>query len=736
MKLGSGKRLGGILAAVAILGTPVIVSAARRSDKRADTDPKTPVLLSSPACPWLTPNLSIATKVDKLIAAMSPLQEATLLHLRQPGPGAPYEGWTPAIPSLCIPTLTEQDGAAGVATGFPGAPPNFPNVTQLPAPIADAAAFDPALAKSYGDVIGAEEAAKGVDMALAPTINIDRSPLWGRSYESLGEDPYLSAVLGVPLVQGIQSNRVVSVLKHYAVYNQETYRETGADNAVVSDRAIHEIYLPAFSAAVQAGKVGSVMCSYNLINGTPACQDRLLLDTTLRSVWNFGGFVRSDCGSVYDQAATIDAGVSQVKCTRFYNPATLAAMVAAGQLPKTQVDALIRPLLTVLFQFDLIAQPHPDNRDDVATTTAHRSVALTTADEGSVLLKNDRSLLPLNMNRVRSLALIGPAEGTPMPAGFGAMHVQASHSVSALTALRGALGDRVHYTTGASVPIAEAVARQNQVAVVVVHDLQAERHDRTSLALPGNQDSLVRAVAAANPNTIVVLQTGSAVLMPWLNAVKAVLETWYPGQEAASSLVDLLSGRVNPSGKLPVTFPASQAAMPAGTAATYGGVGGKVSYTEGINVGYRWYQANQVQPAFSFGYGLSYTKFHFSGMHVAPTKGGGLSVTATITNVGGVAGADVVQCYLGAPASTGEPPRQLRGFTRVNLGPRQSSLVHFQLSPGDLATWDTTQGTWVVDGGTYRVSVGDGSQPSELPLTTTVPVAHAVLGPNSGPAHP
>jgi beta-glucosidase len=175
--------------------------------------------------------------------------------------------------------------------------------------------------------------------------------------------------------------------------------------------------------------------------------------------------------------------------------------------------------------------------------------------------------------------------------------------------------------------------------------------------------------------------------------------------------------------------------MPAGTAATYGGVGGKVSYAEGINVGYRWYQANQVQPAFSFGYGLSYSKFHFSGMHVAPTKGGGLSVTATVTNVGSVAGADVVQCYLGAPASTGEPPRQLRGFTRVNLAPRQSSLVHFQLAPGDLATWDSTQGTWVVDGGTYRIWVGDGSQPAELPLTATVPVAHAVLGPNSGPAH-
>jgi beta-glucosidase len=543
-------------------------------------------------------------------------------------------------------------------------------------------------------------------------------------------------MLAVPLVSGIQNNRVVSVLKHYAVYNQEANRATAADNAVVSEQAMHEIYLPAFSAAVQASHVGSVMCSYNLVNGTPACQDSALIDGILRSSWHFNGFVRSDCGSVYDQAAAIAAGVSQVKCSKLYNPIALAEMVTTGQLPRAQLDGLIRPLLTVLFQFDLIAQPHPDNRDDNATTTAHQAVALATADEGSVLLKNDRNLLPLNMSRLRSVALIGPADGTPMPAGFGAMHVQASHPVTALSALRDTLGNRVHYATGASLLAAESLARQSEVAIVVVHDVQSEHHDRTSLALPGNQDALVHAVAAANPNTIVVLETGSAVLMPWLNSVKAVLETWYPGQAAGTSLVDLLSGRVNPSGKLPVTFPASAAAMPANTAASFGGVGGKVMYSEGVNVGYRWYQANQVQPAFSFGYGLSYTKFKFSGLHASVSKAGGLAVSATVTNVGAVRGADVAQCYLGFPSSTNEPPRQLRGFARVDLAPRQSAPVHFQLSAGDLATWDSAQHTWVVDGGSYRVSVGDGSEPAQLPLSTTVPLAHAVRGPNSGPAHP
>jgi beta-glucosidase len=337
---------------------------------------------------------------------------------------------------------------------------------------------------------------------------------------------------------------------------------------------------------------------------------------------------------------------------------------------------------------------------------------------------------------LKSVALIGPADGTPMPAGFGAMHVVASHPVTALSGLRSALGNRVRYATGASVPAAAAMAGHSEVAIVVVHDTQSEHHDRASLALPGNQDALVHEVAAANPNTIVVLQTGSAVLMPWLNSVKAVLETWYPGQEAGTSLVDLLSGRVNPSGKLPVTFPATAAVMPTNTAATWGGVGGKVTYAEGINVGYRWYQANQAQPAFSFGYGLSYTRFRFSGIQTAVTRAGGLAVSATVTNVGNVRGADVVQTYLGMPSSTGEPPRQLRGFARVDLAPRQSAPVRFRLSAGDLATWDSANQTWVVDGGSYRVWVGDGSDPAQLPLTTTVSLAPAVLGPNSGPAHP
>lgn len=717
-------------------GTPAVLpTQATTTDTRTNAVGHT---LSDP-CPWLEPQTPVATKVNELLQAMSPLEEATLLHLLQYNPGERYEGYTPAIPGLCIPQLTEQDGAAGVASGFVGpGGPRFTGVTQLPAPIADAAAFDPSLARAYGNVIGSEDAAKGIDLALSPTINLDRSPLWGRSYETLGEDPFLTATLAVQLVQGIQGNRVVSVLKHFAVYNQELNRGTPLDDSIVSDRALHEMYLPAFSAAVQVGHVSAVMCSYNLVNGVPACQNPELLDGILRGEWHFDGFVRSDCGSVYNQAAAMAVGVSQVKCSTLYNPEAMAAAVRDGQLAKSELDGLARPLLTVLFDYDLIANPHPLTPDRVATTPAHQAVAQQSDLEGSVLLKNEHSVLPIDLAHVASLALIGADGATPMPAGFGAMWVNPTAPVSAEEALAAVLGPRLHYYDGADVNTAAVVARGASVAVVVVHDVEAERRDRSSLELPGNQDALVTAVAASNRRTIVVLETGSAVLMPWLSDVPAVLETWYPGETAGNALVDLLSGQVDPSGKLPVTFPSSESplTMPDATAATFGGLDGKTAYADGVDVGYRWYQVNSVTPLFSFGYGLSYTRFRFGALTTAADPGGGLNVQATITNVGPVPGADVVQCYVGFPASAGEAPRQLRGFARVSLVPKQSKRVSLTLTPGDLATWDSATNSWVVPGGAYHLYVGDGSDLANLPLTTTVDVAPASLGVDSGPALP
>ena len=479
----------------------VVQGAAATGDRVRLTPPVVAASVGSstqPACPWLNPVLPVASRVDLLLHAMTPLQEATLLHLDQENPSVGYEGFTPAIPQLCFPMITEQDGAAGVATGFTG-------VTQLPAPVADAASFDPALAQRYGDVIGSEDAAKGVDLALSPTINIERSPLWGRAYESLGEDPFLTASMAVPLVKGIQANRVVSVVKHFAVYNQEMHRATGLDNAIVTQRALHEIYLPAFSAAVQQGGAGAVMCSYNLINGIPACENSNLLDGILRDQWHFSGFVRSDCGSVYAQQPAMAVGVSQVKCSMFYNPEGLAAAVTDGHLPRASLDALARPLLTVLFRYNLVGSPHPPARYVIATSQDHQQVALQTDDEGAVLLRNVGGLLPLDLAHLPSLALIGPSDATPMPAGFGAIYVLPSHPITNLAALRAAMGRRLRYNSGTNIASAVSVARHSTVVVIVLHDVEAERHDRTTLALPGDQDALVSAVAAANPRTIVVL---------------------------------------------------------------------------------------------------------------------------------------------------------------------------------------------------------------------------------------
>ena len=686
------------------------------------------------ACPWLNSTLSASRRADLLVSAMTPLQEAGLLHLYWGGSTAnPYEGLSPAIPQLCIPAITEQDGSAGVGSGWRTAAGRFTGVTQLPAPIADAAAFDPTLARSYGKVIGAEDAGVGVDVALAPTINIDRDPLWGRSYESLGEDPYLTASLAAPLVDGIQSQRVVAVVKHYAAYNQETGRGTKRDDIAVSDRALHEIYLPAWSTVVSQSRPGGVMCAYDLINGVPSCQDAALLVDQLRGVWGFTGFVRSDCGSIFDQAASLAADVSQVKCTSLYQPQQIAAAVAAGTLAKTELDSVVRPLLEVFFRFDLIASPHARQPDASVSTPADQAVALQTADESAVLLKDD-GVLPLSPSS--SVALIGPRGGTPMTAGLGAMHVRANQVTTALDAFQDRIGSQLSFTSGASIAVAQRIARAARVAVVVVYDTESEGHDRTSLSLPGNQDALVRAVAAVNPRTVVVIESGAPVYMPWLGSVSAVLETWYPGQAAGQSLVDLLTGSVDPSGKLPITWPYAGGPRPDAAPADFASPVGPTQYGDGIDVGYRWYESTGARPQFPFGFGLTYTRFRFSNLQVKVGKGPGLTVTARVTNVGTRAGSEIAQCYLGFPQATGEPPRQLRGFARVDLAPGRSAPVRFAITPGDLATWaggPGTVGTWFVEAGRYQVYVGDASGLAQLPLRVSVSLRGAQLGPKGGP---
>ncbi len=684
-------------------------------------------------CPWLASGVTVDRRVTDLLGHLDLADKLQMLHLLGSGPTAFYEGYTASIPSECVPAIAEQDGSQGVASGFSdraNVRRAFYGSTELPAPVADAAAFDAGLARSYGQVIGREAAAKGVDVALAPTINIVRSPRWGRAYESLGEDPYLTGALAAAEVDGIQSERVAAVVKHFAAYNQETHRSSTLDDAVVSTRALHELYLPAFRTVVEQARPGGIMCGLNLVNGTPACENGPLISGVLRGQWHFGGFVRSDCGAVYSTAGAVLAGVSQTRCTTAFRPDRVLAAIARGEITVGQVDAVLRPLLGVLFRFGLIAAPHAFHPGP-ASTSADRAVALRVAEEGTVLLRDQRGVLPLRAGA--TVAVIGPQPSGPSSSGGGALFVRSVPQVGAFAVLRGMLGRRVTTDNGTDIATAVSAARRARVAVVIVGDHDREGTDRSSLSLGATQDALVRAVTAANPRTVVVVESGSAVLMPWLDRTAAVVETWYHGQLGGAALADVLTGRFDPSGKLPVTFPRTDHQGPATTPATFGGVGGVVAYREGLDVGYRWYGAHRSTPLFPFGYGLSYTRFRFSGLHVRAAAGGGLDVTATIRNVGAVRGADVVQCYLGDPAATGEAPRQLRGFARVDLRAGQAARVRLVVTPGDLATWSGPAG-WAVTAGRYRVEVGDGSAPSLLPLRATVGVPGATLGVDAGPA--
>ena len=638
-------------------------------------------------------------------------------------PGSRYVGFIPAIRSLCIPALKLEDGPAGVGDGMTG-------VTQLPAPVDVAATWDTSAERTYGLVIGSEQAAKGTNVDLGPTINIVRDPRWGRAFESVGEDPYLTGTMSAADIRGVQSTGVMAMVKHFAVYNQETNRNTPADDAVVSTQAMQEIYLPAFKAAVQQGAASSVMCSYSYINGTAACQNPNTLSTVLRHQYGFGGFVTSDWGATHSTAASADAGLDMdMPGGDGYFGSALRSAVSSGSVRTATFNSLVSRVLTQMFAFGLLDKPATGSPAKTATNAAHRAIATALAEEGTVLLKNRGNVLPLS-SADRSVAVIGAdASSRPQTVGGGSAGVTSSGTVTPLQGITAAApsGVRVRYNSGSSDRSAAALAASSNVAIVFAGYPESEGSDLTSIDLGNAQDSLISAVAAANPHTIVVLNTGSAVTMPWLSSVAGVLEAWYPGQEDGTAIASVLFGHSDPSGHLPVTFPTSLAQVPASTAAQWPGIAGKVDYSEGIDVGYRWYQANHLTPLFPFGYGLSYTRFSFTKLRVGSlTAGGAATVTATVTNTGSRAGADVAQLYVHDPAASGQPPEQLEGFQRVYLQPRASQQVTFHLTQQNLQCWNTRTNSWATSTGSYGIGVGDSS--ANLPLSGTLSVSSVQLG--------
>lgn len=697
--------------------------------------------------PYKDATRPVEERVADLLGRMTAQEKAAMLA---------GEGWMESEPNarLGIPPIRMADGPLGVRdwTGPSAVTSEEKSTftsTAFPSGIALASAWDVGLAGRDARALAQEVKAHGRDMILGPTVNINRVPLWGRNFEGYGEDPYLAARLAVAFVKAVQAEGVIPSVKHFAANNQEFERHRIDER--IDARTLNEIYFPAFKAAVQEGGAWAVMSAYNKVNGQWCAENPYLLKETLQRRWGFKGFVVSDWGSTYSTAATVSAGMNlempggEPMRSWMTHPSTqkdgngagwltadkVLAAVAAGQLRQEAVDDSVRRMLRVMFTAGLFDSPRRGGELD---TQEQRALARSAATEGVVLLKNEGGMLPLGAQRIRTLAVIGPSAAIPRSGGGGSSLVTPSYVVTALDGIREAAGPRVRveYALGAAMqgedpehetPAAVAALRAEAVklaarsdAVVVVvgngHHLESEGFDRPSMDLPANQDELIRAVAAANPRVAVVLIVGAPVTMTqWVDRVSAVLCPWYGGQEGGHAIGDILFGLKNPSGKTPVTFPRRLE-----DATAYGNYPGEnlhVAYAEGIYVGYRGFEKRGVAPLFAFGHGLSYTTFEYSGLAVTPARvapGGKVDVSLTVRNSGGRAGAEVVQLYVhDGHASVDRPPKELKGFARVELAPGESRRVTMTLDQAAMSFFDPSRNDWVAEPGTFDVLVGASS---------------------------
>ena len=698
-------------------------------------------------CPWMDANQSPAARADELLAAMSLGDKIGMVtggddyNGQDPNPSA--AGYIAANPRLCIPALVMNDASNGIGDGQR-------LTTAFPDSIALASTWDPQLARQYGQVLADEAIAKGVNVLLGPGVDIARNPLDGRNFEYLGEDPFLAGQTAAAMIHGIQSEHVIATVKHYALNDQETNRDSDSSDA--SERTMQEIDLPAFDMAVQAG-AGAAMCSYNRINSVYACENPSMLRGVLDDQFGFSGFVMSDWGAAHSTVASARAGLDMEMPSQLYYGWALWFAVQSGQVSTATVDEMVYRIIFTMFRVGLFDHVPAEGAQAAATPATNASsiaTATTVAEDGTVLLKNAGDILPL-VGPGRRIAVIGPAASelgaTLAEQGYGSGHVPdfwyqpgVVSPFRAIAARAAQAGDVATYTVGDDVQDAAQAATGAQAAVVFINDVEIEGADRPNLDAnagtcsfffifftptsciysPVDQNALVAAVAAANPHTIVVIQSGDPVAMPWVGQVQGVLENWYPGQVDGDAIAPILFGDVDPSGKLPVTFPVKLSDDPLQSTAQYPGVmqpgdsvGPHSAYSEGLLVGYRWYDAEGIAPLFPFGFGLSYTTFGFSGLSVTPA-GEGAVARFTVQNTGSRFGADTAQVYVGMPASTGEPPRQLKGFAKVWLDPGQSQAVSIPLDANSFAHWDTSSEQWVVSGGAYQIYVGDSSR--NLPL--------------------
>jgi beta-glucosidase len=660
------------------------------------------------------PHSEATERAKRLVARMTLDEKITQLHGIQ---DAGHYRMVPGLPRLGIPALFVTNGPAGVGPG--GAGSQKP-ATSLPAPIALAATWNPETSRLYGQLAAEETRATGSNLLESPDINIARVPQGGRVFESYGEDPFLAARMAVAQIEGIQSTGVIANVKHFLANNQETQR--GSINEVIGERTLREIYMPAFEASVKEAHVASVMCAYPRVNGAFNCENRPLLHDVLKNEWKFDGFVTSDFGAVHSTEPSVLAGLDLELPTGLYYGEALRHAVDTGRIPVSALDEMLTRRFAKMMELGWFAA-----KGTVTTIPAleHGAVARRIADESIVLLKNDRDLLPLNRDLIKSVALIGPYAVRQMTGGGGSSHVIPLYSIAPVDGLDAALlsQTKISLLDGNDLASAIAAAKKADIAIVMVGDDEGEDHDH-DIVLPDAQNKLIAAVAAANPKTVVVLKTGSAVLMPWLQNVPAVIEAWYPGEEDGNAVADVLLGKVNPSGKLPLTFPARLEDTLAANPDQYPGTNGVVHYSEGLEVGYRAYAAQNTQPLYPFGFGLSYTTFRYSDVAIAISHGSDRAVASfRITNTGQRAGAEVAQLYLSFPAipEGNEPPRQLKGFKKVFLQPGESKLIQLPLESRDFSYWSEQQHRWTVAHGSFQIAVGGSSKDTPLQDTIILP---------------
>ena len=682
---------------------------------------------------YLDAGRPIEERVEDALARMTLEEKVALCHAQSKFSSA-------GVPRLGIPEMWMSDGPHGIRAEklwdeWDDAGWTSDSCTAFPALTCLAATWNPTLADTYGQAVGEEARYRNKAVLLGPGVNIYRTPLNGRNFEYMGEDPFLASAMVVPYIQGVQRNGVAACVKHFAVNDQETDRFNV--EVKIDDRTLHEIHLPAFKAAVHNGGVWAVMGSYSIYKGQHCCHNQYLLRDLLKRDWGFDGVVISDWGGTHDTREAALNGLDMemgswtngltLSWSNAYNEYFLAdpflELLRSKEIDEEIVNDKARRILRLMFRTTM----NPDRPDGSFATKDHALIGRKIAQEGIVLLKNQDNLLPLDPKQPRKILVVGENAKKMMTLGGGSSELKVKYEISPLQGIENYFSpaSQVTYAEGySSVPtqnrhalLLEAVDAARKADVVIFvgglnknENQDCEGADRRSLNLPYGQDELIGELARVNRNLVAVIISGNAVAMPWVNEVPAIVEAWYGGTEAGNAIASVLAGEVNPSGKLPFTFPVRLEDNPAIALDAYPGDGKQVEYKEGIFVGYRWNDRERIKPLFCFGHGLSYTTFEYGkvtaeGRQMGPD--GTITVSVPVKNTGSRAGAEIVQLYVSdLKSSLPRPVKELKGFRKITLQPGQEQTVSFTIDRKALSFYDDTKQDWVAEPGTFEALVG------------------------------